>query len=554
MDTVAKHLIEDLLGYGIDTYFGIPGGPACSIFYGVVRTPGTTLIESKHETAALFEAIGYYKSTGKVPVVLVSAGPGISNCLTGIASAKSLRVPLLVICGDVSWQATNHILVQNGGPEGINVEATFAHNTERVLRLSDAEHASQQVIDLLTSRKANGPSIIVLPLFVSSAIKPKPVVNVLHQFTPVLCTNQLTINKVASLLDNSAKPLLVLGYGASACAYDMERLVDHLAIPFVTTAQAKGIVSEHHPLSLRHSGLAAHAWIKSYLKSKPDFLLVLGTDLDDVSIGMSELADSNTKVVHVDLNEKVFNRRYHNTLSVVADVKEFALSLINGFRSRKCNSLELIKEIKQQPPWSVKNFEQDITIPISPHRAIADLQHSAPSNIRFVTDIGEHMLFSLHYLTVGPKDFSIDLGYGSMGSGIGQAIGMCLGDKRPTICICGDGGMQMHGMEILTAIKHRLPMVFAIFNDARYNMVHHGFQNVLGREVCSGQTEYIDFVKLAHALGIDGYQINNPGEINYTLMHGWLQQGPTILDIRINKDIHLVGAGRDEALKSMGGS
>jgi len=268
---------------------------------------------------------------------------------------------------------------------------------------------------------------------------------------------------------------------------------------------------------------------------------------------MNELADDNTKVIHVDINGKVFNRRYKNTFSIESDIKTFVSKMLNFYPMTF--RLDLIEEIKKESPWAVDNFENDLTIPIGPHRALADLQNASSKDVRFVTDIGEHMLFSLHYLTIENNNFSIDLGLGSMGSGIGQAIGMCLGDGRPTICICGDGGFQMHGFEILTAIKHNLPIVFAIFNDARYNMVHHGFQFQFGREVVSGETGYIDFVKIAHALGIDGYKVTTPGQISPILLNYYFEQSkPVILDIRINKDICLVGAGRDEALKSMGGS
>ena len=139
-----------------------------------------------------------------------------------------------------------------------------------------------------------------------------------------------------------------------------------------------------------------------------------------------------------------------------------------------------------------------------------------------------------------------------MGSGICQAIGMCLGDKRPTICVCGDGGIQMHGMEVLTAIKHKLPIIFAIFNDGRYNMVHHGFRFMYGREEKIGYTDMIDFVKMFEAMGVPGALITSPNQINQELISSFLNNGPAILDIRINKDIKIKGAGRNEALKQMG--
>ena len=555
MDNVSKYLVEDLLGRGIDTYFGVSGGPIMYMFDAVMRTEGVNLIESKHETAAIFEAIGYYKATGKVPVVLVTAGPGVTNCLTGLASAKALRVPLLLVCGDVSWEKNDHILLQRGGPEGIDIEQTFAAHAEQVMRMKDPSTVSQHIVDFLRTRQGNAPSVIVLPLFISSTTMEKPIINETIAIKQFNFVTQDTIAEVNRLIDSSVRPLLVIGYGARDYADKVRQLTQHLGIPYVTTPQGKSIVSELDDMSLRHCGLAASKWIRSYLKEKPDVVLVLGTDLDDCAVGITEFisdeVNAETKLIHVDLNPKVFNRKYKTTLGIVTDIGYF-VDLMLAEPSKPIRE-DLVSQIKETEPYAVKDFWKDQSVPITPHRALADLESSG-LDARFVTDIGEHMLFCLHYLTpLKHKDFSIDLGLGSMGSGICSSIGMCLGDRQPTIVVCGDGGMQMHGMEILTAIQHNLPMVFAVFNDARYNMAHHGFRFNFGRQETFGQTNYIDFVKWAESLGIRGHLIEKPGEINQGLILGAFRSNkPVILDIRINRDIKLAGAGRVEVLKTMG--
>jgi acetolactate synthase-1/2/3 large subunit len=355
------------------------------------------------------------------------------------------------------------------------------------------------------------------------------------------------------LLNTAEKPLLVIGYGANSCKDEMAQLVNHLGIPTVTTAQAKGIVSENFIMSLRHCGLAASNWIRKYIETKPDVVLVLGTDLDDCAVGITEFIGPDTKLIHVDLNPNVINRKYKATIGLVADIKDFANVLL--LQPGIAWQYHLIANIKNTAPFAVPEFYNDNSEPITPHRALGDLERNTIDDTRFVTDIGEHMLFCLHYLTSDPDCFSIDLGLGSMGSGICQSIGMTLGDGRPTIVVCGDGGMQMHGMEILTAIRHNLPMIFAVFNDARYNMVYHGFKFSFGREEHLGQTDYIDFVKFAGALGIKGYVIDKPGQINKQLIsEAFKSNRPVILDIRIDKSVRIAGAGRVEVLKHMGES
>jgi acetolactate synthase-1/2/3 large subunit len=552
-DTVAKFLIEELYVRGVDTYFGIPGGPIGPLFDGIYRTPGTKLIESRHETAALFEAIGYYKATGKIPVVLVTAGPGITNALTGIASAKALRIPVLILCGDTAWEKRDHILLQTGGPEGINIEHTFTPHTDRIIRCRDPRSVVQEIANLLGSRTNLAPSIAILPLGVNNAkIDPPVLGNSVSVFGWIGDVPKDNIDHIQDSISSARHPLAIVGYGAHGLGEEVTKLLDNLAIPFVTTPQAKGIVSENHPMALRHAGIGASQWAREYVTTTPDVVIALGTDLDDCAIGTTELIGPDTKLIHIDTNPRVFNRKYKTELPITCDIKKFCQQwLTSDYQNPTTHSLS---HIKQKSAFDVPNFDKDISYPIAPHRVLADLQASSPNDVRFVTDIGEHMIFCLHYLTIsGDRKFSIDLGLGSMGSGICQAIGMCLGDRQPTICVCGDGCFQMHGMEILTAIKYNLPIIFVIFNDARYNMVTHGFNYSFGIKVNPGQTNYIDFIKMAEALGIKGAKITEAGQINPQMMEILLNNnGPAILDVRINKEIRIKGAGRNEVLKHMG--
>ena len=148
--------------------------------------------------------------------------------------------------------------------------------------------------------------------------------------------------------------------------------------------------------------------------------------------------------------------------------------------------------------------------------------------------------------------FAIHLSLGSMGSGICGAIGQAVGrPDRPVVCICGDGGMQMVGMEALVALRERLPIVFAVFNDARYNMVYHGYKQVFGREA-PWDTSWVDFAGWARSMGMAGIKIHHPGEITRRLLDTLFEaRVPAILDIRIDRDVRMKGGGRNEALSHM---
>ena len=553
--TAAMALIRALVEAGVDTYFGIPGGPVSPVFDAILRTRGARLIESRHETAAAFAAADYTRASGRTAAVVVTAGPGVTNVVTGVVSASLEGVPMLVIAGDVAWQAEGGRLLQDCGPEGISAEAVLGPNVRAALRVAGPRAAVPLGLSALAAARSHerpGPALLILPIQYGMA----PVDVGAVTFAPpsrvqVANAPDRAVRQTLDWLTDAHRPLLVLGAGCRADAPAMADLADALGVPFITTPQAKGMVSEEHPLSLGHGGLAGSARARAYTAAGVDAALVLGTDLDDCSIGPTRYIAPGGKLVHVDRNPGVFGRNLPTALGVAAYVGPFARSLTRLAKAE--NRPNRQSGLPEMSPFEDPAFTTLAETPIHPARAIADLQAAAAPEAHFITDIGEHMLFALHYVKArSPDAFTIHLGLGSMGSGIAGAIGRALGQPdRQVVCICGDGGMQMVGSEILVALKHRLKIIFAVFNDARYNMVFHGFRQVFGREE-AWETETIDFTQWAGSMGVPGARITAPGQITAELLHGLgASNGPAVLDIRIDRDARLKGAGRNEALLHM---
>jgi acetolactate synthase-1/2/3 large subunit len=554
----AHALVAALVDAGVDSFFGVPGGPVSPIFDAVLRVKGARLIESRHETNAAFAAADYYRASGRVPAVMVTAGPGATNVVTGVVSAYLERVPMLIICGDVAWASTGGKLLQDTGPEGVAVERLLGHVTRAAIRVARPESMVSQGLAALEAARGPslpGPALLVVPIQCGRAVTAAPRLARATQAFDARPARE-TVETAAGWLLEADRPLLVLGAGCRPHAHAARRLVDLLDVPFVTTPQAKGVVNEAHPRSLRHGGLAASAWARRYTADGVDCALVLGTDLDDCSVGPTPYVAPRGRLIHVDLDSTVFNRNVPTALGVVADVGAFVEDLYDfcaesGFRHGRIS--KVLRSIHQTSPFDVPDFDADDSPHITPHRAIADLEKAAPPDTAFISDIGEHMLFALHYLTArGPSSFTIHLGLGSMGSGIGGAVGLALGDPtRPVVCICGDGGMQMAGMEALVALEHRLPIVYAVFNDARYNMVYHGYRQVFGREA-KWESGWIDFAAWARSMNMAGVRINHPGEITRERLEQLASNRvPIVLDIRIDRSVRLKGGGRNEALQHM---
>lgn len=556
--TASRRIVEALLAAGVDTFFGVPGGPISPLFEAVMSTPGARMIESRHETNAAFAAMGYHRATGGVAAVLATAGPGATNLVTGVSAAFAERVPMLVICGDVAWAASGGRLLQDSGPEGIAVERMFGRVTRATVRASRAESAATQALAALqaaTDPLRPGPALFVLPMDIARKAAPDVEPPHSHRFTEAP-PPAASVAKAARWLAEAARPLVIVGAGARPYAAQLRKLLDVLNVPFMTTPQAKGIVSETHPHSLRHGGLAASWWARRYTQGGADVTLAIGTDLDDCSTGPTPpvAVDRPSRLIHVDVDPTVFNRNFMTDLPIVADLGSFLAQLydvvtLEGVRNPHGGALA--REIRATSPFDAPDFADDDAQVIAPHRAIADLERAAPG-ARFVTDIGEHMLFALHYLTArSPDAFTIHLGLGSMASGIASSIGQALGDRdRTVVCVCGDGGMQMAGMELLVAARERLPIVYAVFNDARYNMVYHGMKQLYG-EGAGWDTPWVDFVMWARSFGVAGARIERPGEITAQLLRDLTAGGPAVLDIRIDRDKRIHGAGRVESLSHM---
>ena len=504
-----------------------------------------------------FAAAGYYRASGCVPCVVVTAGPGATNVVTGVVSAHLEQVPMLVISGDVAWAAEGGKLLQDSGPDGIDIEGMLRRVTRATVRVAQAKSAASFAMAALQAAinpEHPGPALLVVPIQRAAETAPCPrfitagaAVRVAPDATEVL--------SICTRLAQAKRPLIVVGAGARPYAAKLQRLADVFDVPIVTTPRAKGMISERHPLSLRHGGLAASCWAREYCSRGVDVALVLGTDLDDCSVGPTRYVLDNGELIHVDNNATVFNRNLPTSLGVVADIGDFLECMRTAIiQAGLCHGTigRELRQIRQSSPYDSPNFANDSSTIITPSRALADLQKSMGDEARFVSDIGEHMLFALHYLTAtGPDQFVIHLGLGSMGSGICSAVGLALGKPSTKVaCICGDGGMQMAGMEVIVALKERLPVLFAVFNDARYNMVYHGYRQVFGREA-SFDTPWIDFAGWAKALQVPSARINHPGEITPNLVSALLANGPAVLDIRIDRTLRVAGGGRNESLERM---
>jgi acetolactate synthase-1/2/3 large subunit len=250
--------------------------------------------------------------------------------------------------------------------------------------------------------------------------------------------------------------------------------------------------------------------------------------------------------IQIDHNPLLIGRNYPVTLGIVADAAaalRATLDRIPGDFSRAPRGTG-IERFRNEDATSN-------AVPLKPARVLASLQNAFPDSF-WLADQGEHCAFALHYLTVdSPERFRSLLGWASMGSGFGAAIGFK--HARPAervVCICGDGGFLMHAGEILTCVEHGINVMLVVFNDGRLNMVHHGFEAVFGRRPAGLPSRIADVAGVATSLGAKGVRIETPQDLSPKRLRSLSEHdGPVVLDVRIDPDFALSVGSRSASLR-----
>lgn len=547
--TGAQAFLETLADAGVSVAFGIPGGTASPLFDALRTVRGLRYVATRHEAGAAFAALGYARTTGKPAVVLTTSGPGVTNALTAVASAHADEVPMIVVSGEVPLRAFGRGALQDGTSAGWRSHEVLRPITRWCGYLASAGSARSLAAKawLESSGERPGPVFISIPLDTGSSAGVDSEVFL----SPPRCpgpVNESASRSLAHQLSRASRPLIVLGNGARHARQQIVHLVERLSVPVAVTAHAKGVFPERHPLYLGVLGLGQHPSVDEYLLIPPDVSLVIGSGLDDLATNGWSMPLTGTRAsFQVDRDPAALGRSMSFTHLVQGDAAS-VLESVTGFLPA-----DVARPVRSHPAFSKQRPEAQWSnaIPLKPQRVLRALREAYPDAI-WVSDIGEHLAHALHYLEVDePNDFHNFLGFGSMGSGIGAAVGIQLARRdRQVVCVCGDGGFAMMIGEVLTCVEQRIPIVFAVMNDGRWNMVEHGFKTVWG-QVPAGLTRKVaDFAAAARALGAVSHRTLVPADLDSKKLGKLSERGlPVILDVRIDPRESLTTGTRSASLR-----
>jgi acetolactate synthase-1/2/3 large subunit len=536
----------------VTTVFGIPGGAASPLFDALRSISGLRYIATRHEAGAAFAALGHARATGLPSIVLTTSGPGVTNTLTALASALSEELPLIVVSGEVPLRTYGRGALQDGTSAGWRVLDVVRPLTRwcSSLHSSSAAPALATEAFFASTRERPGPVFVSIPLDVGAAVVQVSTVHSSEQHSAELGAraSAAACRLLADTMARSKHPLLVLGAGARRAFREAVVFAERLGTPVAVTAHAKGTFPERHPLYLGVLGLGQHPSVDRYLESPPDVSLVVGSGLDDLATNGWTLPLLGTSAsFQVDRDVHALGRSLPFSHLIVGDASE-VLAAATTFLPTKSRVPAQTKPLLARLRPELAHND---SVPLKPPRVLRALTEAFP-NALWCSDIGEHLAYALHYLEVDrPEDFHNFLGFGSMGSGIGAAVGLQLAEpKRTVVCICGDGGFAMMLGELLTCVEQRLPIVFAVMNDGRWNMVEHGFRTVYGAVPNGFVSTVVDFSAAAHAIGGIGIRIDRPADLRIESLRALPNiQRPVVLDIRIDASEALTPGSRAASIR-----
>lgn len=554
--TGGEILIDALKKEGVDVMFGYPGGVVIPIFDVLYRTKEINLILTRHEQAATHAADGYARATGRVGVCLVTSGPGATNTITGIATAKLDSVPIVVISGQVKTNVIGTDAFQEADVLGIT-RSICKHNY-LVRTIEELPSVMKEAFHIAKSGRP-GPVSVDLPVDITNAslktyAYPKTVN--LPGYRPTVEGNPRQIEKLAAAMAAAQRPLLYTGGGiiSAEASAELARLMNKTQIPVVVTMMGLGSVPPDNPLFLGMPGMHGRV-AANYAIMECDLLVGIGVRFDDRVTGDVTTFARNAQIAHVDVDPAEIGKNVKVHIPIVGDAKHVLAALTAAIPARKKDDWNRKCEgwQKQYP----LRYKQEKNGEIHPQYVVDRLSALAAKDAIITTEVGQNQMWAaIHFNHRGPRCFLSSGGLGTMGFGFPAAMGAAMAyPNRQVIDIAGDGSLQMNIQELTTCALNRIPVKIVLLNNEYLGMVRQWqefFWSGNYSKTCLKQgprcprqcrgpgnhcpTAYLpDFVKVAEANGVRGLRAKKPAEVDRVLKEGLKEKGPVLMEFMVKK-------------------
>jgi acetolactate synthase I/II/III large subunit len=534
-------LLDSLLQNGVEYIFGYPGGAILPIYDELYHWEKANLLKHilvRHEQSAAHAADAYARSTKKVGVCFATSGPGATNLVTGIATAKMDSIPLVIITGQVTRTFIGTDAFQEIDIFGITLPIVKHSYTVRDTSLLPQIMAEAF---FLAQNGRPGPVLIDIPKDVGleeidSYKYPKNLVQRKNYRLQHFITKKI-YNTFFNFFLNSYQPLLYVGGGVcrSYAFKSLQFLSKLFQIPVTTTLMGKSSYNESDHLALGMLGMHGTAYA-NYAVSECDLLIALGARFDDRVTGKLEEFACEAEVLHIDIDPAEISKNRCPELSLLGDIRKTSLQFFKHIRNQNIifHTKSWLKRIsKWKNTYPLQNpYSLDNSIKLSPQKTISSIGEQN-THAFFTTDVGQHQMWSAQLLNCEPNKWISSSGLGTMGFGLPAAIGAKIANPtQNVICISGDSSFQMSIQELGTISQYNLAIKSVILNNGWQGMVRQWQESFYGKRFSNSYMKkgMPQFDKVAHAYGIQGILIENINDLKSVNVNN-LQ--PLVIDVKV---------------------
>lgn len=544
--TGAEIVCRALAEEGVTKVFGYPGGAVIPIYDEIFKQSAFQHILAGHEQGAAHAADAYARATGKPGVLIVTSGPGATNAVTGISTAYSDSIPLIIISGQVGTSFIGTDAFQECDTVGIT-RPCVKHNF-LVRHVEDLAKTIKEAFYIATTGRP-GPVLIDIPkdIQLQKCVFDYPEKVDIPTYKPITRGHMGQIRKALNALLDSARPLILVGGGVvlSDASELMNRFARLTGIPVISTLMGLGGFRGSDRKFLGMAGM--HGTLEAnYALQNSEVLINFGSRMEDRLVSNVPDFESRPRtVIHIDVDPSSISKRVKAQIPIVGDVKSVLADMVSLLEEEdyRQNTELLTPWWNQIDEWrSRKSLDYPAdSKSIMPEALVEKVQAAAPADTIYTTDVGEHQMYAAQYLKLDePRHFLTSGGQGTMGFGLPAAVGAAVAfPDKPVVCFTGDGSIQMCIQELITCKRYGLAPKIVIFNNGYLGMVA-----VWQKLYCGGRLSETtldpqpDFVALAKAYGHVGYRCRTYAELDAALKDafGENRNECCVLDVQIKRD------------------